>query len=271
MSIITLTTDFGTSDPFVGLMKGVILGIAPKASIVDLSHELPPQDLVAACLALEATIDYFPTGSIHMAVVDPGVGTSRAGVAVKTSRYFYVGPDNGLFTTVVKRDSLISAFKLTNTAYHLHPTSSTFHGRDVFAPVAAHLANGVPIDQLGEPNSNLTKCTLPQPRRDGDALEIHVIHVDHFGNLVTDLTVSMLAQWENETTGQEVAIRIGDQKIFGIDLTFADVPTGSPLAYIGSTGRLEIAIRNGNAAQVFNVNRGYLIQLLHTPRDEQLG
>ena len=268
MSIITLTTDFGTSDPFVGLMKGVILGIAPEVRIVDLSHELPPQDLVAACLALEATIDYFPTGSIHMAVVDPCVGTYRSGVAIKTSRYLYVGPDNGLFTTVVQRDSLISAFKLTNTAYHLHPTSSTFHGRDVFAPVAAHLANGVPIDQIGEPIDNLTQHNLPQPRRDGDALEIHVIHVDHFGNLVTDLTVSMLGQWENETTGQGVTIRIGDQKIADIVLTFADVPIGSPLTYIGSTGRLEIAIRNGNAAQVFNVDRNCLIQIYRTFRDE---
>ncbi|MEE9211692.1 MAG: SAM-dependent chlorinase/fluorinase [Phycisphaeraceae bacterium] len=259
--VITLTTDFGTQDTYVAQMKGVILGIALDAQIIDLSHSVPPQDVVAGALMLEATLDYFPPGSVHVGVVDPGVGTTRAGLAIQTRNHLYVGPDNGLFTAVIDRNELVAAVKLTNRAYHLHPTSATFHGRDVFAPAAAHLAKGVPLDQLGEATTDLVRLDLPHPVRVGDMLEAHVIRIDRFGNLITDLTASALRDWECQQTTEGVTVMVGDATICNLARTFADVPDGDPVAYFGSTGRLEVAVRNGNAAERFSVGPGATVLL----------
>src|ERR1044071_10245 len=163
MAIITLTTDFGETDTYAGVMKGVILGIAPDASIVDLTHGITSQDIVGAALALESALDYFPDGTIHVAVVDPGVGSDRKAIAIQTENFFLVGPDNGLFSLALDRHPHLQAIHLTNSQFHLKSVSATFHGRDIFAPVAAQIARGAPLLDLGAPIEDLTKLVIPKP------------------------------------------------------------------------------------------------------------
>lgn len=259
--IITLTTDFGLHDPFVGVMKGVILGIAPAAVIVDLTHDVPPQDILAGALALEAALPYFPPDTIHVAVVDPGVGSDRRAIAAETETGLFVGPDNGVFTAALGRRRVLRAMRLTNPMYFHHPVSATFHGRDVFAPVAAHLAAGVPLEALGEPAGELVRISLPDPVARDQALEIHVLHIDRFGNLVTDLTAEQYARWRADRPDANARLRVGNREVNGVRRTFADADPGEPVAYIGSGGRLEIAIRNGNAAKDLRVGLGAAILL----------
>ena len=263
MAIITLTSDFGTTDTFVGQMKGVILGIAPGATIVDLSHAVPPQDVMAGSLVLDSAVDSFPDGTIHVAVVDPGVGTNRAPVAVRVDETWLVGPDNGLFTAVLARRPSTQVVRLSNADYHRTPVSATFHGRDIFAPVAAHLANGVPPKELGEPAEALNLLAMPEPRAEGDSLALHVLCVDRFGNLITDLTAEHYSRWLSGRTSPHLtpAIHIGGQHINGISQTFSDADPGAIVAYFGSGGRLEIAVRNGNAALTLRATPGTTLHL----------
>ena len=258
--IITLTTDFGTADPFVGLMKGVILGIAPEVTIVDLSHEVPPQDIAAGALLLDSAVDFFPRGTIHVAVVDPGVGDRHTRIAVRTDEHIYVGPNNGLFTAVLARQEPHAVVELADSRYHHWPVSDTFHGRDIFAPVAAHLANGVALTELGPPVEAVS-LPLPEPWAVGDALELHVLRIDRFGNLITDLTRDRFVDWLGEAPAGKIALQVGNAWIKGLANTFGDVESGTPLAYFGSAGRLEIAVRDGNAAQTLDASRETLIQL----------
>jgi len=258
MPILTLTTDFGLSDPFVGVMKGVILRIAPDATIVDICHDVPPQNLVAGALILESAFPYFPPGTIHVVVVDPGVGSERAPVAIQTEEHYFVGPDNGLIVSAVSPHARIRGrVRLTNSAYHRHPVSATFHGRDIFAPVAAHLAAGIPFEELGEPIQQLVSLHLPRPVPRDDELELHVLHVDRFGNLITDLRADDLARFSQ---GRPVVFRIGEVKIAGTHRAYADVEKGRPVAYFGSAGRLEIAVREGNASETFGARVGAVVQ-----------
>jgi len=256
--VITLTTDFGHDDPFVGLMKGVILSIAPNARLVDLTHELPPQSVIDAALVLESAVDYFPDHAIHVAVVDPGVGTSRRAIAIETDRYRLVGPDNGIFSAVTRGRA--RTVELTEDRYFRHPVSHTFHGRDIFAPVAAHLAAGVPLEKLG-PAVEPQTIQLPEPWQVDDDLELHVLRIDRFGNVITDLTEDRYRQWLDETGDGEVICQIGALIIPGISRTYGDVPPGKPLACFGSTGRLEIAVRNGHAAEDLTLDRDAVIRL----------
>lgn len=263
MPIITLTTDFGLSDPFVGAMKGGILGIAPNATLIDLCHDVPPQNILVGALMLEAACPYFPTGTIHVAVVDPGVGSERAPIAIETEQGRFVGPDNGLFTAILERDPMRRAVRLTNPVYHRHPVSATFHGRDLFAPVAAHLAAGAPFEDLGEPIRELVSLPLPRPvPRDG-GLELHILHVDRFGNLVTDLRPDDLARFAGN---RPVLLRVGETEIAGIRRTYADVERGEPVAYFGSAGRLEIAVREGSAAEWLGLRPGEAVWLMPDAR-----
>lgn len=246
MPIITLTTDFGTADTFVASMKGVILSIAPNAVIIDNTHAIPKQDVLAGALAIEAVLPYFPPNTIHVAVVDPGVGSSRAAIAVETGSSILLGPDNGLLTLALAHEPAWRATRLTAPAFHRTPVSGTFHGRDIFASVAGHIAEGVAVADLGESITELAGLNVPQPIPRGETLELHVLHVDHFGNVVTDLTAEQLTEWAGDTP---IRLLAGFAEINGLSHTYADVPLGAPLAYIGSGGRLEIAIRDGNAAQ----------------------
>jgi S-adenosylmethionine hydrolase len=258
--IITLTTDFGLRDAYAGVMKGVILSLAPAVRIVDLTHEIPAQDILAGALALEEACPYFPPGTIHLAVIDPGVGSERLPLALETERAFYVGPDNGVFDLVIKKEGFKRAVKLDNPQYWIGSlirgaaVSRTFHGRDIFAPAAAYLAHGTPFENLGSPAAVSPKLSVSHPIAQGERLTIHVVRVDHFGNLITDLTPHVFKTWNPEN--EPVAFTLTHGRIAGICATFADVPEGSPVAYFGSSGRLEMAIRGGNAALCFKVLRG---------------
>ncbi|MEI6231601.1 MAG: SAM-dependent chlorinase/fluorinase [Planctomycetota bacterium] len=258
MSLITLTTDFGLCDSYVGVMKGVILSIAPTARIVDLCHGIPPQDIVAGALALDQSTSFFPAGTIHVAVVDPGVGSARTTVIIETERATYIGPDNGLFDLVVQRERFKHAVELKYPRYRLPVVSATFHGRDIFAPAAAHRFSGVPMDDFGPAMDYLPKLKLTHPLPHGETLQVHILRVDHFGNIVTDLTPSVLSAWNPDTT--PLTFEFLHSNFTGVvSTTYADVPEGAPVAYFGSSGRLEIAIRNGNAAGFFKAARGFSV------------
>lgn len=258
MPLVTLTTDFGHHDAFVGIMKGVILNLAPDATLVDLCHLVPPQDVLAGAMILDSAIDVFPEGAIHVAVVDPGVGTARRALAIDADRFTLIAPDNGLASLVLQRHPARRIVALENTAYFSHPLSATFHGRDVFASVAGHLAAGVRLADLGP--TVLDPVTLDFPRPvllpDGST-QLHIVRIDHFGNLITDLgqqPTAALARTRFE-------LRIGTTVIDRLSRTYSDVAPGSPLAYLGSAGRLELAVREGNAASAWGVGVGATVLL----------
>ena len=240
--LITLLTDFGTQDAFVGVMKGVIKSLAPQAEIIDLTHHIPPQDIRAGAFVLKTAYRHFPLGTIHLAVVDPGVGGVRAPTAAQIDDFLYVCPDNGLLSYVLAQDTVTQAVTLDDGQFHRSQVSRTFHGRDIFAPVAAHLTNGVPLKSLGTPLDTLQTFPLSQPHVFGDTITCHVLYADAFGNLFTDLTeegsVSALSS---------AVIHVGGVAIQGLSDSYSQVPEGKPLALFGSSGHLEVAVRNGNA------------------------
>lgn len=264
MPTITLLTDFGVADTYVGQMKGVIHSIAPQAGIVDLSHEVPPQDVLTAAVMLDDAVDAFSSGTIHVAVVDPGVGSRRRTVAIRTPRHTFIGPDNGLFTLVLEREMLTDAVTLTNPRYHRDDVCATFHGRDIFAPVAAHVANGVALSELGEPvDDRLHMLDLPTPEIRQDHIAAHVLLIDRFGNLITDLKQHAFEDWLGRVPAQQVRLEIGTHRITGIGRTFSDVKTGQAIAYFGSSGRLELAVRNDHAARVLDAQPQMTLSLHH--------
>ncbi len=248
MTIITLTTDFGLSDGYVGTMKGVILSIAPDARLVDISHGIAPQNIRQAACVLHAAAPYFPAGTIHLAVVDPGVGSARRALAIRTSRRMLVGPDNGLFTLFLADDPSAECHAITNPALMLPRVSSTFHGRDVFAPAAAHLARGVDIAQLGPRVTDPVRFTIPTPVQQPDGSWLgQVMYTDHFGNLITSVTADLL-----QRIG-DVEIWIGSRRIASLCRTYAQAAPDELIALVGSAGHLEISIVNGNAAQTLGL------------------
>jgi S-adenosylmethionine hydrolase len=265
-SPVALLTDFGTRDHYVGTMKGVILGIAPGAVIIDLTHEVAPQDVHGGAYSLLASYRYFPHSTIFCCVVDPGVGSTRRAVAVKlelAEKSFYaVLPDNGLLTPILRQANPKTVVSLDNPQYHLRNKSATFHGRDLFAPVAAHLAAGVPIKDLGPqvPSDDLVRLAWPEPQHDQDGWQDNwyatVLHIDHFGNLITNLPGEAL-----EPPLQTWQVQVEHTSIAGISHTFADVAVGEPLAYIGSSGFLEIAVRQGNAQQTLHAGKTTQVRL----------
>jgi S-adenosylmethionine hydrolase len=248
--IVTLTTDFGLRDPFVGIMKGVILGICPEAELVDLTHDIRPHDVLEGQLALEAAHRFFAPGTTHLAVVDPGVGTGRRGLAVMAGKHRYVGPDNGLFTFVFEMGDW-SAVSLETGRYRLPGLSHTFHGRDIFAPAAAHLAAGVPVERLGPRVTDPCRSPIPRARRAGQALDGEVIGIDRFGNLLTSVTVEDL-----KDVGPPVRIEIGGHTIEGLVTAYAEGPPGQPAAILGSQDRLEIFVTRSSAATTLGVGSG---------------
>ncbi len=264
--IITLTTDFGLQDAYVAAMKGVILGINPDATIVDVSHDVPPQDVAHAAYVLAAAYRFFPLKAIHVAVVDPGVGTSRRPLLLTTPKGTFVGPDNGVLTHVLRehgaklysdgefmRPLLVpvaancTAYALDNPKYWLHSISSTFHGRDIFSPVAANLSLGVPPEELGHPLAEVICLTIPEPRSSHGAILGLVIHRDHFGNLITNIGGGDLPPLA-------IAIEIGDVTIDGLSPSYAQ--GGRVMAIIGSHRHLEISVPNGSAAEVLGADVG---------------
>ncbi len=256
---ITLTTDFGLKDGFVGAMKGVLLSICPQANLVDISHDISPQNILEGALVFSRAYSYFPAGTIHLAVVDPGVGTERRPVAARLGEHYFVGPDNGLFTPVLeaveKNAGKVEFVHLTNPKYWLADVSRTFHGRDLFAPVAAHLAKGIPLAELGETISNPVRLNLPKPERTENGWLAHIISIDHFGNLATDLPVANLSGVENPF------FRIYGREIHGLVMSYAQQKPGDLVALVNSQKYIEIAVVNGSAVNLLGAFVGGFVEV----------
>ncbi len=245
MRIITLTTDFGIEDPFVAVMKGVIYTITSEARVIDISHNIPPGNIVVGAFFVDYASKFFPRDTIHVVVVDPGVGGERRPIMVSARGQYFIGPDNGIFTPLYTGGE--SVYHLTSTWYFRTPVSNTFHGRDIFAPVAAHLSTGLSPDFFGERIEDYKKIPLPTPKKlDDGTIEGEIIHVDRFGNLITNISHELL-------DGTEYEIEINGKVIDGIKKTYGSVPPGEPLALIDSFDMLEIAINRGSAARAFGV------------------
>ena len=257
MSVITLTTDFGTRDWFVGTMKGVIAGIAPKAKVIDLNHDLPPGDIRGGAFALAVSCRFFPKGTIHVAVVDPGVGSRRKAIAVRTAVGVFVGPDNGVLSWVLANEKTTSIHALENEAYFLQPVSRTFHGRDVFAPVAAHLSRGVPIKKFGPALKDFVRIEWPVPRRQRGGIEGEVVYIDRFGNAITNLGSSLLRG--SDWAACEVYAK--RRRVCPLKTFYQDVTPGTPIALAGSSGFLEIAVNGGSAEKSLGLRIGARVVL----------
>ncbi len=257
MSIVTLTTDFGARDWFVGTMKGVILDINPRARIVDLTHEIPAGDVRAGAFALAASCRFFPPGTVHAAVVDPGVGSERKAIAVQTANYFFVGPDNGLLSWALATEQIKAIHTLANDKYFLKPVSQTFHGRDIFAPVAAHLSRGVPIQKLGPALKGLVRLNWPQPKQSRRAVRGEIVYLDRFGNAITNIDAVAL-----RTLGKApVHVRLTGDLPCPVVAFYAALPAGHAVAVLGSTGFLEIAVSGGSAARRLRLRVGDAVRI----------
>lgn len=250
--IISLLSDFGLSDPYVGIMKGIIAGIAPQANLIDQTHLVAPQNIRSGALILDRAYRYFPMGTIHLAVIDPGVGSNRRAIAIRTGHFLFVGPDNGLFSLVIKRaretKEALKICELENPRYRLEPVSPVFHGRDLFAPAAAHLANGAAVEDFGRVVDRPIMINFPNPKPSGSGWIGEVWAVDHFGSLETNVHANVF----REVDLTRVKIKILDREITGIVNTFADKRPGELMALINSAGRLSICIANGSAQKYLN-------------------
>jgi len=255
--LITLTTDFGYADPFVGIMKGVILGIHPEAQIVDLSHDIAPQNVRAGALILRHSLTYFPRGTIHVVVVDPGVGGARRPLLIESEGNYFVGPDNGVLSLALEGRAPSRIIHLSNPVYHLTPTSTTFHGRDIFAPVAAHLSRGIPPPAFGDPLTKFERLTCPGVVNRGGRLLGEVIYVDRFGNLSTNIMARDLA----ELRGASLTIRLGKITISGLVQNYAARQEEGFLALINSWGLLEIALYKDSAQNRSGAKIGQTVEV----------
>jgi S-adenosylmethionine hydrolase len=257
--IITLTTDFGLTDGFVGTMKGVILGINPNATIVDITHDIAPQNVEQGAFLFANAARHFPANAIHVVVVDPGVGSARRAIAVQAGETVFVAPYNGVLTQAIDNYQMsthnlhVRAVHLDKPEYWLPRVSNTFHGRDIFAPVAAHLSLGVPLEALGDPIDDWVRLSwYAAAFRAGDEIAGRVTHIDRFGNIITNIGEELLAGMDRA----RLIVRIGARQVRGLKGTYADVASGEAIALISSSWQVEIAVRDGNAAQVLEAHVG---------------
>lgn len=250
---VTLTTDFGETDHYIAQMKGVILGIAPAATIVDVTHAIPPQDVRRAAFLVADLAEAFPPGTVHVAVVDPGVGSDRAILAVNAGERIYIAPDNGLLTAVFDRHPDAAAVSITNPAYRRASVSSTFHGRDVMAPAAAHFLLGIPIAELGPPlDRPPVRLEGMSPVASPGRIDGSIAWVDRFGNLIANVPAEAVAPFPPE----RLRVRAGAHELVGLRRFYAEVAPCEPLLLVGSSGRLEIAVNGGNAAERLGIRPG---------------
>jgi len=266
MGIITLLTDFGTEDPYVGIMKGVILRIHSAAVIVDISHGIAPQNVLQAALCLEFAWRYFPEGTVHTVVVDPGVGSDRAIVALQTGSSIFLAPDNGVLTPILDTGLTASAHRVENRNLFLNPPSRTFHGRDIFAPVAARIGTGLALAKVGPavPPATLQRLAIPAVTFDADGNPTgQVIAVDRFGNLVTNLRESQILHQIPQDAEKTLKFTIASHTIYGLASTYADTEPGELLALVGSRGSVEISVCRGNAHRVLGVGVGEPVRVRH--------
>ena len=256
--IITLTTDFGTNDYLVGAMKGVILNINPAARIVDINHHIAPFDILDGALAIASAYKYFPPRTIHVVIVDPGVGTERRPLLVSGEKQYFVAPDNGVLSMILERESCVVRH-VTAEHYFLNPISPTFHGRDVFAPTAAWLAKAWQTEAFGEEITDYVRFSMPKAKPAGQAIKGVVLRVDAFGNLMTNLTTEDVPA--AMVASGDIKLAVNGKEVRKIARTFGDGIPGEPIAVFGSAGYLEIAVNRGNAARALGVNRGAEVSL----------
>ncbi len=285
MPLVTLLTDFGTADGYVGTMKGVIFSIVPNARLVDISHEIAPQNVRQAAYVLYTAYPFFPARTVHLVVVDPGVGGARRPIAMRTPAGAFVGPDNGVFSYVMACEPAEALVELVNPRYRLPQVSHTFHGRDVFAPAAAHLAAGVSIAALGPPVRDPITFALPRLEMGRDGVTGEVLHADRFGNVITsigrlmwsgdELVLEPVFQSRTASPGRlgqdgegrwrfgagEATVVVAGREIAGVCHTYAEVEVGRTLALVGSEGHLEIAVREGSAAERLGLRPGDPVRL----------
>jgi S-adenosylmethionine hydrolase len=262
VAIISLITDFGQTDSYVGVMKGVILGIAPDAQLVDLSHDIAPQNIRQAAYVLAGAVPYFPVGTVHLVVVDPGVGSTRRPIVVTTASAAFVGPDNGVLTPALA-DVTAQAWELDCPEFWLPEVSATFHGRDIFAPVAGHLAHGASgVEAMASPISDPVRLAPSEPQRFADGtIRGEVVHADRFGNLITDIPGDWLIGSSHPTRWQ-CFVAQNEQPVPGPLRSYSDAAPGAVMALVNSGGMLEIAVRDGSAEQMLGVGPGAPV-LLH--------
>jgi S-adenosyl-L-methionine hydrolase (adenosine-forming) len=258
MSCVSLTTDFGLSDEYVGVMKGAILSINPNATIIDITHQIDPQDVLQAAGLIRSAYRYFPAGTVHLVVVDPGVGTGRPILSAEGGGHRFVAPDNGILGPLRQDGVIETVYRVENADYFLHPVSNTFHGRDIFAPVAAHLSKGLSPSALGPaiPLTEMIDLDLPTPTSSpsGDLVGA-VLFIDHFGNLITNIDVEHLDKWRDSAPREKLMIKIGSHRIRCLSPSYESAGFQKPLAIIGSRGYLEIAVNRGNARQVLGAGK----------------
>ncbi len=256
--IITLTTDFGLKDPYQGAMKGAILSVNPFATIVDITQLISPGDILEGAIALLDAYEFFPRSTIHLGVVDPGVGSRRAPVLIETERYFFIGPDNGLFSLAAGKDRIRRVIKLTARKYFSKEISDTFHGRDIFGPVAAHLSLGVDPKEFGEvlDAKELKTVEVPVPRKRKSLITGEIIHIDSFGNLLTNVKKEDVIKHKGI-----LEVEVNGSYIKGLKKTYSDSEKGRPVAIISSSGNLEIAVNLGTASVVLKAKVGDKVNL----------
>jgi S-adenosylmethionine hydrolase len=256
VSYITLTTDFGTHDWFVGTMKGVISRLAPRTQVIDLSHEIPAGAIRTGAFALTAAYSFFPKKTVHLAIVDPGVGTGRRAIGIETSNYFFVGPDNGLLSWAVASEGIKAVHSLDNGRYFLPQLSATFHGRDLFAPVAAHLSSGVPLRKMGRHLKEFNRLPWPEAKQSRHGIAGEILYIDRFGNGITNIPSHLLP-----SQAGRLKIVLRRRHVCPVAPSYNAVPPQCPLGVVGSSGFLEIAINGGNAAEVLKLRVGLPIEV----------
>ncbi len=261
--ILTLTTDFGLGGSYVAALKGVLLGLAPGAQLVDVCHTISPQNILEGGFVLAGVVDAFPTGTVHLAVIDPGVGTERRLIAVRAAEQWFVLPDNGLITGAVRGRRVEGVWEITNPAIRRPVVSATFHGRDILAPAAAHLIKSGEPELLGKRNDRFIKLKNFEPDLDERGIVGEVIFRDGFGNLITNINTDQLGS----TPRDGWLIEIAGERIAGIARTYGDRPPGTLLALVGSTGWVEIAVTNGDAARLLSAGAGTTVWLRRASRD----
>lgn len=257
--IITFTTDFGLSDPYVAMMKGVVLSIHSAAVLVDISHQVPAGSISQAASLIHESFSYFPNGTVHLAVVDPGVGSTRRWIAVQAQGHLFVGPDNGIFWPVIKEDPGAKVFHIQDRRFFLTGVTHTFHGREIFAPVAAHLSLGVSVESLGPRIENPVQIERPQPYVKDGVLVGQIVRVDTFGNLITNISSKQLDCFLGAGS---LRIEVGDLVLRKICRIYSDEEIGAPLALINSSGVLEVAVNLGKASEVLGLKNGEMIGIL---------
>jgi S-adenosylmethionine hydrolase len=256
--IVALLTDFGTRDHYAGTMKGVILGLCPDATLVDITHDIPPHDVRTAALELAACYKYFPAGTIFLVVVDPGVGSSRRSLVADAGDYRFVAPDNGVLSAVFREVKPKRVVELSERRYARPTVSKTFEGRDRFAPAAGWLARGTEPTAMGRPAANWQVLDLPEPRLEDERLEGEIVHVDRFGNLVSNIDRRVFEHFR-QTSGIQIAV--DGQSVDRLVATYAEAPEGTVCALFGSSEHLELAVNGGSAADVLHLGLGAPVRI----------